>query len=106
MTMPHLMNCGHSASGWCLECVGELYAEKIEIQKRWNESVKLLDKKHDQQELTLTEPERQILEKVLTQLAEEEGEDVLGLFMKRGAFRTLGEAQMVMLVRKLLTQQH
>lgn len=28
MTMPHLMNCSHSETGWCLNCVGELYGEK------------------------------------------------------------------------------
>lgn len=27
MTMPHLMNCAHSESGWCLACVGELAAK-------------------------------------------------------------------------------
>lgn len=27
MTMPHLMNCAHSADGWCLDCVGHLHAE-------------------------------------------------------------------------------
>jgi hypothetical protein len=26
MTMPHLMNCGHSEDGWCLMCVHELNA--------------------------------------------------------------------------------
>jgi hypothetical protein len=25
MTMPHLMNCPHSAEGWCLDCVKELH---------------------------------------------------------------------------------
>jgi hypothetical protein len=25
MTMPHLMNCPHSADGWCLDCVKELH---------------------------------------------------------------------------------
>ena len=24
MTMPHLMNCDHSESGWCLDCVKKL----------------------------------------------------------------------------------
>jgi hypothetical protein len=28
MTMPHLMNCGHSDTGWCLACVKELHDEK------------------------------------------------------------------------------
>lgn len=27
MTMPHLMNCGHSYEGWCLDCVKEQYDE-------------------------------------------------------------------------------
>lgn len=26
--MPHLMNCSHQDSGWCLECVSKLYNEK------------------------------------------------------------------------------
>lgn len=25
MTMPHLMNCAHTAEGWCLDCVRELH---------------------------------------------------------------------------------
>tara|TARA_Y100000310_G_scaffold344948_2_gene460691 strand:- start:503 stop:739 length:237 start_codon:yes stop_codon:yes gene_type:complete len=25
MTMPHLMNCAHSDSGWCLDCVRALH---------------------------------------------------------------------------------
>jgi D-aminopeptidase len=25
--MPHLMNCPHAEEGWCLDCVGKLYAE-------------------------------------------------------------------------------
>lgn len=28
MTMPHLMNCPHSGSGWCLDCVAKLYEQK------------------------------------------------------------------------------
>lgn len=27
MTMPHLENCHHSESGWCLECVKAMYDE-------------------------------------------------------------------------------
>lgn len=30
MTMPHLMNCDHSDSGWCLKCVNALYDEKYD----------------------------------------------------------------------------
>ena len=26
--MPHLMNCQHSESGWCLDCVKELHDER------------------------------------------------------------------------------
>jgi len=28
MTMPHLMNCDHSAEGWCLACVKSLEEER------------------------------------------------------------------------------
>lgn len=28
MTMPHLMNCGHSDDGWCLACVKTLEDER------------------------------------------------------------------------------
>lgn len=27
MTMPHLMNCSHSHSGWCLDCVRKMHEE-------------------------------------------------------------------------------
>jgi hypothetical protein len=30
MTMPHLMNCDHSETGWCLKCVKALYDEKCD----------------------------------------------------------------------------
>lgn len=33
MTMPHLMNCNHLADGWCLECVGAMYAELQVLRK-------------------------------------------------------------------------
>ena len=32
MTMPHLMNCGHSDTGWCLDCVKELHDDKEEYE--------------------------------------------------------------------------
>lgn len=32
MTIPHLMNCSHSESGWCLDCVKELWEENQELQ--------------------------------------------------------------------------
>ena len=36
MTMPHLQNCDHSDTGWCLDCVKKLHDEwelKLDIQK-------------------------------------------------------------------------
>lgn len=42
MTMPHLMNCDHSADGWCLACVKRLYEEKCEIEAicaRWERTL-------------------------------------------------------------------
>jgi hypothetical protein len=27
VTMPHLMNCPHSDTGWCLDCVGAMHKE-------------------------------------------------------------------------------
>lgn len=35
MTMPHLMNCDHSADGWCLDCVKKLWEEKSLIDDLW-----------------------------------------------------------------------
>lgn len=33
MTIPNLMNCSHSDTGWCLECVGKMYdAHEAEAQ--------------------------------------------------------------------------
>lgn len=32
MTMPHLMNCPHSADGWCLECVVALGNRELELR--------------------------------------------------------------------------
>lgn len=40
MTMPHLMNCSHSESGWCLECVGKLHAETERLQSELEESAR------------------------------------------------------------------
>lgn len=34
MTMPHLMNCPHSDTGWCLSCVGALYAENERLKAK------------------------------------------------------------------------
>lgn len=33
MTMPHLMNCAHASSGWCLDCVKELHQEKEKLEQ-------------------------------------------------------------------------
>ena len=32
MTMPHMMNCEHRGSGWCLTCVGKLEAENVALR--------------------------------------------------------------------------
>lgn len=34
MTMPHLMNCAHQGSGWCLACVKELQEENWSLEDR------------------------------------------------------------------------
>lgn len=34
MTMPHLMNCEHQDSGWCLGCVKQQYDELHEAQSQ------------------------------------------------------------------------
>lgn len=39
MTMPHLMNCSHSETGWCLACVKELHDEG---EARYEDYLKLL----------------------------------------------------------------
>lgn len=36
MTMPHLMNCRHSETGWCLDCVKELWDESTMTNERKN----------------------------------------------------------------------
>lgn len=33
MTMPHLMNCGHSAEGWCLDCVAEMGNDNLKFKE-------------------------------------------------------------------------
>lgn len=33
MTMPHLMNCPHSADAWCLECVKKLNDECEQLRE-------------------------------------------------------------------------
>ena len=37
MTMPHLMNCSHSADGWCLQCVKELWDEQNVLKLKFND---------------------------------------------------------------------
>jgi hypothetical protein len=32
MTIPHLMNCAHADSGWCLECVKALHDERDRLR--------------------------------------------------------------------------
>jgi hypothetical protein len=39
MTMPHLMNCSHSESGWCLECVKEIHDELEELRNDYTEAL-------------------------------------------------------------------
>jgi len=36
MTMPHLENCRHQDSGWCLACVKKLWREKEKIQGQFD----------------------------------------------------------------------
>lgn len=31
MTMPHLQNCQHQGSGWCLTCVGKIVAQRAAL---------------------------------------------------------------------------
>ena len=39
MTMPHLMNCGHSGTGWCLDCVKDMYDEnELELSETLKDS--------------------------------------------------------------------
>lgn len=39
MTMPHLMNCSHQDSGWCLACVNEMH-QKLESLEKDQERLK------------------------------------------------------------------
>lgn len=36
MTMPHLMNCPHSTTDWCLLCVGKLWEERTHYKQLAN----------------------------------------------------------------------
>jgi hypothetical protein len=38
MTMPHLMNCPHKGDGWCLKCVGDMYADVESLNLQVHES--------------------------------------------------------------------
>ena len=42
MTTPHLMNCSHSDSGWCLECVKKLYDEAEHLREMWSDASPVL----------------------------------------------------------------
>ena len=55
MTMPHLMNCSHSETGWCLRCVKELWesfdrlrdvAEAVKVFKHPNADGRLFRVNH------------------------------------------------------------
>lgn len=37
MTMPHLMNCSHSETGWCLGCVKEMHDESERLHREDNQ---------------------------------------------------------------------
>lgn len=50
MTMPHLMNCQHIPDGWCLRCVGEMYAEIERL--RTELEVSQIDQKEDRKILS------------------------------------------------------
>jgi len=39
MTMPHLMNCSHSESGWCLECVQDLHDELEDLRNDYSDAL-------------------------------------------------------------------
>lgn len=41
MTMPHLMNCGHSETGHCLDCVKAAWDEKESLRIKYHEILAL-----------------------------------------------------------------
>jgi hypothetical protein len=47
MTMPHLMNCDHSDSGWCLDCVKKLHDE---WEERFTDAVSNVRFQHSAEE--------------------------------------------------------
>ncbi len=50
MTMPHLMNCSHDGSGWCLDCVKEQhddYEEEVSKLKKTLEEIRKVLSKWD-----------------------------------------------------------
>ena len=42
MTMPHLMNCPHSESGWCLDCVKAVHEQITPDEQHAWEGIKAL----------------------------------------------------------------
>ena len=81
MTMPHMMNCGHSDTGWCLDCVRELHdrAEKadtaaevlgqraLNIERRWIET---FEKRAARENAMLEEAIDDFCDTVLAKLAD------------------------------------
>jgi len=59
MTMPHLMNCAHSDSGWCLACVGELEAEREHLERRIREISESEHRVRDKWDATLKKRDRE-----------------------------------------------
>lgn len=43
MTIPWMMNCGHSDEGWCLECVSKLGDEAAALREKKNISDDMVD---------------------------------------------------------------
>jgi hypothetical protein len=37
--MTHFVNCSHNDSGWCIQCVRELWEEKEELDRRLDLSI-------------------------------------------------------------------
>lgn len=69
MTMPHLMNCSHSDTGWCLECVRKLWHDLH------NSKVRLLALKYAIEELVAVsdgDSKKALIDKTRNEYFEEE----------------------------------
>jgi cell shape-determining protein MreC len=44
MTLPHLMNCEHTGTGWCLSCVSLLYLKSEYRQQTVSQQLEDLEK--------------------------------------------------------------